>query len=75
MSHVWLICTDDINVIVDGYAHFGLLEEVCPLSSKTTEELFALWDEYVGTNLPGGYSGEDIHLELNLRGCGDYCAI
>jgi hypothetical protein len=34
-----------------------------------------LWDLYDGTNAPHGYSGEDIHAELNRRGEGEYCAV
>jgi hypothetical protein len=34
-----------------------------------------LWDAYDGANHPMGYSGEDIHAELNRRGDGTYCAV
>lgn len=38
-------------------------------------QLKALWDRYDGTNEPDGIWGEEIHLELNKRGHGDYCPI
>lgn len=45
------------------------------LQPMTTAEVKALWDEYDGCNAPSGISGEAIHMELNLRGEGDYCAV
>jgi hypothetical protein len=45
------------------------------LKTMEASELKQLWDAYDGTNAPGGFSGEAIHLELNARGLGEYCAI
>ena len=48
------------------------LEKLAPM---TTEQVKALWDRYDGINDPDGISGEAIHMDLNLRGEGEYCAI
>ena len=45
------------------------------LKPLSDEALMKLWDEYDGCNTPGGHSGEDIHMELNQRGLGHYCAV
>lgn len=45
------------------------------IEGVSTERLKALWDEYDGTNEPGGWDGEEIHAELNRRGEGDYCPV
>lgn len=45
------------------------------LAEMAVDELKALWDAYDGSNSPGGFEGEDIHLALNLRGEGSYCAV
>lgn len=44
------------------------------LSKMPLEKVKALWDQYDGTNAPNGFEGEAVHLELNLRGEGCYCA-
>lgn len=46
-----------------------------PIRSLTLDALKALWDAYDGINMPDGYSGEEIHAELNRRGHGLYCAV
>lgn len=45
------------------------------MKDVSTEQLKRLWDAYDGTNAPLGFAGEDIHLELNMRGDGRYCAV
>ena len=45
------------------------------LTAMPEADLKALWDRYDGLNAPDGHEGEDIHLALNLKGCGDYCAV
>jgi hypothetical protein len=45
------------------------------LMAMPLEKVKALWDAYDGTNAPNGFSGEVIHLVLNKRGHGDYCAV
>lgn len=45
------------------------------LNAMSIEQVKSLWDEYDGCNTPGGVSGESIHLNLNQRGHGYYCAI
>jgi hypothetical protein len=32
-------------------------------------------DQYDGINAPDGHEGEDIHLALNIKGHGAYCAV
>jgi hypothetical protein len=56
------------------FEYFQILEREA-LQAKPIEEVKALWDEYDGCNSPGGFSGENIHLVLNLRGEGHYCAV
>lgn len=41
----------------------------------TVPQLKNLWDRYDGSNSPGGFEGEWIHLALNLHGEGSYCAV
>lgn len=41
----------------------------------TTDQLKAAWDRYDGIDQPGDPSGEHIHLVLNERGEGAYCAV
>lgn len=50
-------------------------ERLRKLDALSEGELKALWDQYDGCNAPGGYEGEDIHLALNLKGLGSYCAV
>lgn len=45
------------------------------MENVPTEQLKRMWDAYDGMNAPLGFSGEDIHLELNMRGEGSYCAV
>jgi len=45
------------------------------LKNVSTEQLKKMWDAYDGTNSPLGFSGEDVHMELNFRGEGAYCAV
>lgn len=52
--------------------HLATMRE---LRAKTDDELRRLWDAYDGTNEPDGFAGEDIHLVLNERGLGAYCAV
>jgi hypothetical protein len=51
------------------------LHDEALLTLMPIDRLKALWDEYDGGNYPGGFSGELIHLVLNLRGHGDYCPV
>lgn len=52
-------------------------QRVEELMALPLEELKAFWDRYSGDpdDCPDGYWGEEIHLALNRRGCGDYCAV
>ncbi|MBC9031411.1 hypothetical protein IAG41_03305 [Sphingomonas sp. JC676] len=52
-----------------------MYRDVWNLHGVPLDELKALWDEYDGSNCPGGFSGEAIHLVLNLRGHGAYCPV
>lgn len=54
--------------------YFEMLQEEV-LMAKPIEELKALWDRYDGCNAPDDFSGELIHLVLNKRGEGSYCAV
>ena len=47
------------------------------LSAKSVEELKALWDRYPedGSSYVDGYDLDDVHLVLNMKGHGDYCAV
>jgi hypothetical protein len=49
--------------------------QIRELVSMPEAELKLLWDQYDGTNSPGGRDGEDIHIALNIKGFGDYCAV
>lgn len=49
--------------------------ELDGLAKLTPDAVRALWDEYDGCNCPGGFSGEAIHMDLNRRGLGRYCAV
>lgn len=49
--------------------------ELRQMASINDEALKALWDQYDGCNDPGGFSGEAIHMALNLRGLGGHCAV
>jgi hypothetical protein len=49
--------------------------KVSALMVMPIELLKALWDRYDGGNAPDGHDGEDIHMVLNMRGCGEYCAV
>jgi len=53
---------------------FQMLQEQA-LMAKPIEEVKALWDHYDGCNRPGDFDGEVIHLVLNRRGEGHYCAV
>lgn len=50
-------------------------DEKTKLLNMSVEKVRRLWDAYDGTNSPGGIGGEAIHLELNRRGEGWYCAV
>jgi hypothetical protein len=57
-------------------AALSMMREVeWELQGMTLAEVRALWDQYDGTNEPDGYTGENIHKELNRRGDGRYCAV
>jgi len=45
--------------------------------TQSTDQLKRLWDSWSGDpcELAGGYEGEEIWLELNRRGEGEYCAV
>lgn len=47
-------------------------DRFAPLSTTT---LKAMWDRWDAMNDVDGMSGEDIHMELNRRGEGHYCAV
>lgn len=53
----------------------AMYHDVWNLRGVSLERLKQLWDEYDGTNLPGGFMGEAVHFELNTRGEGAYCAV
>ena len=57
----------------EGQAHVAAVRE--RMKDVSTEQLKRMWDAYDGTNAPLGFEGEDIHLELNMRGEGSYCAV
>jgi len=50
-------------------------ERVRKLVAMPEDDLKALWDRYDGCNAPDGHDGEDIHMALNIKGAGDYCAV
>lgn len=53
----------------------GLIEHRL-MSELTTDQLKQFWDSYDGAKTSDPIvSGEMVHLELNLRGEGDYCAV
>lgn len=52
-----------------------LYDDVWNLHGVPLSELKELWDEYDGSNNPGGFSGEAIHFVLNARGHGDHCIV
>lgn len=45
------------------------------LMAMPLDRVKALWDAYDGSNAPNGFEGETIHLVLNKRGEGAYCAV
>lgn len=45
------------------------------LKKLSTAQVKVLWDRYDGINSPDNFEGEEIHLELNKRGEGDYCTV
>ena len=49
--------------------------EVRKLFNMPDDQLKALWDRYDGSNAPDGYCGENIHMALNMKGLGAYCAV
>jgi len=49
--------------------------ERCQMADMTDADVKRLWDRYDGCNAPLGICGEAIHHELNMRGCGEYCAV
>jgi hypothetical protein len=49
--------------------------ERCRMADMTDADVKKLWDAYDGCNAPLGISGEAVHFELNMRGCGEYCAV
>lgn len=49
--------------------------ELDRMAGMELSDVRKLWDAYDGTNSPLGFSGEAIHMELNLRGDGLYCAV
>lgn len=51
------------------------LPELDRLAEMDTEAVKRLWDAYDGTNDPGGFDGVSIHIDLNRRGEGIYCAV
>lgn len=50
-------------------------KKLASLTAMPIEQLKSLWDRYDGGNAPDEYDGEDIHKVLNMRGCGEYCAV
>jgi hypothetical protein len=60
--------------VIPAYVLIQFLEGQA-LSKMSVEHVKRLWDEYDGCNSPEGISGESIHLELNKRGEGAYCAV
>lgn len=50
-------------------------DELARLSQMDTDSVKRLWDAYDGSNAPLGISGEAIHMDLNRRGEGRYCAV
>lgn len=50
-------------------------ELIINVKNASTEELKEAWDNWNGFDNIYGFVGEEIHLELNLRGEGVYCAI
>lgn len=61
--------------MIDMRSKRRLTEEEQALSRMTVQQLRNLWDRYDGGNSPGGFSGEAIHIVLNLKGDGSYCAV
>jgi hypothetical protein len=47
-------------------------DRFAPLSTDTLKDM---WDRWDAMNDVDGFSGEDIHAELNRRGEGQYCAV
>lgn len=50
-------------------------DESARMAPMSDDAVKKLWDAYDGCNSPQGICGEAIHLELNLRGHGEYCAV
>lgn len=49
--------------------------ELMALDSLPLDRVREIWDEYDGENSPRGFSGEAVHMELNRRNDGGYCAV
>ena len=50
-------------------------EKLKELRHLSIAELRKLWDEIGDDSFSGGYDCADIHLILNEKGDGDYCAV
>lgn len=51
------------------------LPELERLAAMDTGTVKALWDAYDGCNDPDGFDAVAIHIDLNRRGEGSYCAV
>lgn len=52
-----------------------LYDDLWKLAELPLEDVKIIWDAYDGTNSPFGFFDIAIHMTLNFRGHGDYCAV
>ena len=50
---------------------------IAALQAKSVDDLKALWDRYPddGSSIVDGHDLDEVHLVLNMKGHGDYCAV
>jgi hypothetical protein len=64
-----------LNILLYAQRFPGAYAELLRLMPMSDGALKKLWDAYDGTNSPLGFDGTSIHIELNRRGLGLYCAV